>query len=80
MTMTIHIKPALAARVRDEAERDGLDADAYVARALEERLEKALPASSGAATQSLMTFPAFGGHLVKQRRMVVAPAARTRRG
>lgn len=46
MTLTIDLKPELEARLRAEAARHGVDAQAFVLRALEERLGHA----GGAAT------------------------------
>ncbi len=38
MMLTINITPALEAQLRDEAAKEGLDADAYIVQTLEERL------------------------------------------
>lgn len=38
MLLTIHITPELEAQLRDEAAKEGLDANAYIVHTLEERL------------------------------------------
>jgi len=43
MTLTIDLKPELEAQLREEAAKTGLDASAFVVRALEERLQRRSP-------------------------------------
>ena len=46
--VTLHLPPELESRVRNEAAREGLDADAYIVRAL----ERALPTTIAALVTS----------------------------
>jgi len=43
MTLTINLKPELESRLRGEAARNGLEPDAYVVQALEQRLGTSPP-------------------------------------
>lgn len=65
MPVTIELTQDLEARLRREAARQGIDAEAYIARALEQHLQ-AHSAGGNGATQSTASLPAREAELLQQ--------------